>query len=185
MQLYLCRHGETEWSLSGQHTSKTDLPLTEKGRKEALLLKKRLLDVPFEKIFTSPSKRARETCEGMGALQDPNLEEWDYGEYEGWTSEEIHQKNKSWNLFVDGAPGGESPKEVAVRADLFLKSISQYKARVAVFSHGHFLRVLAARFLGLNPEMGNVFLVSVGSVSILGYDRGQPVIMLWNDIGHL
>jgi len=125
-------------------------------------------------------KRAVETCEGMGAEIDENLLEWDYGDFEGLTREQIHQKSAVWNLFVDGGPNGESPEQVGQRADQFLEKIREFKGKVAVFSHGHFLRVLAARFLGLDPESGDIFLVSVASVSILGYDRGQPVVILWN-----
>lgn len=182
MELYLCRHGETEWTLSGQHTSKTDISLTDEGRQQAELLRKRLVGIEFEKVFTSPRKRSIETCNGMDAQVDENLVEWDYGDYEGLTREQIHQKNAVWNLFVDGAPQGESPEQVGRRADQFLENIREYKGKIAVFSHGHFLRVLAARFLGLEPEVGDIFLVSVASISVLGYDRGQPVVILWNSI---
>jgi probable phosphoglycerate mutase len=121
----------------------------------------------------------------MDAEEDSDLVEWDYGDFEGLTREQIHQKSAVWNLFVDGAPNGESPEQVGNRADRFLEKVREYKGNVAVFSHGHFLRVLAARFLGLEPELGDVFLTSVASVSILDFDRGQPVVVLWNDTHHL
>lgn len=184
-QLYLCRHGETEWTLSGQHTGKTDIPLTEKGKQEAVLLRQQLQKVHFERVFTSPKKRARTSCEGMHAVEDAHLVEWDYGDYEGLTSAEIHQRNAKWNLFREGAPNGESPEQVGKRADEFLKMAGQCRGKVAVFSHGHFLRVLAARFLGLSPEMAKLFFISVASVGILGHERGQPVIILWDDTHHL
>jgi probable phosphoglycerate mutase len=178
--LYLCRHGETEWSLSGQHTGTTDIPLTEKGREQSRLLQQRLQGVRFEKVFSSPRKRALATCEGLEVTIDPHLAEWNYGDYEGLTSKEISAKKPGWNLFKDGAPNGETPEQVRHRADEFLKRISQYKGNIAVFSHGHFLRVLAARFLGLEVDAAKLFLLSVGSCSILGHEREQPVITLWN-----
>lgn len=182
-QIYLCRHGETEWSLSGQHTSATDLPLTKRGEEQALLLRKRLEDVRFEKVFTSPLKRAMETCKGLGGVADEDLVEWKYGDYEGLTTKEICGKEPEWDLFAEGAPNGESPKEVAKRADRFLKKVSGCKGNVAVFSHGHFLRVLATRFLSWDVDKARSFLVSTASVSILGYERRQPVVILWNSRG--
>ncbi len=179
MKLYLCRHGETEWSLSGQHTGKSDLPLTAKGRDEARRLRERLKGVHFERVFTSPLQRAQETCEGMGAIVEPLLSEWDYGDYEGLKREEIPA---DWELFRDGAPNGESPEQVAKRADEFLKKVAGLKGNGILFSHGHFLRVLAARFLGEDVELGKHLALSVASVSILGYDRKEPVIILWNDL---
>lgn len=180
MKLYLCRHGETEWTLTGQHTGTTDIPLTKTGQKQAVHLRKRIKPVHFEKVFSSPEIRAVESCAGMKPVLDPNLVEWDYGDYEGLTSAEIHEKNPKWNLFEAGAPGGESVEQVKKRADHFLKMVRQFKGNVAVFSHGHFLRMLAARFLGLEPEMGKLFLLSVASLSILGYEKEQPVVILWN-----
>jgi len=177
MQLYICRHGETEWSLSGKHTGKTDLPLTPNGRAQAAILRKRLQAIEFEKIFTSPKKRALETCEGMGAVVEPLLAEWDYGDYEGQTRQQI---GPGWDLFTQGAPGGESPDQVAQRADEFLKMATQYKGKILVFSHGHFSKVLTARFLKQPPEMGKLLSLNVASLSILGHDRGGPVILLWN-----
>jgi len=177
MELYLCRHGETEWSLSGQHTSVTDIGLTKKGEGESLRLRKRLQKESFDKVLTSPRKRATETCEGMGAIVEPLAVEWNYGDYEGLTKEQIHRKKPGWNLFTDGAPNGESPEQVGKRADLLLKKMG--RGKVAIFSHAHFLRVLAARFLGLDPQMGELFSLSTGSLSILGYE-GTPIILLWN-----
>jgi probable phosphoglycerate mutase len=179
-ELYLCRHGETEWTLSGRHTGKTDIHLTEKGRLQAAFLRKQIKDTHFDQIFTSPLLRAKETCEGLKAIVDPHIVEWDYGQYEGFTSDEIHKKNPSWNLFSDGALGGETVQQVGKRADLFLKTGRSFQGKVAVFSHGHFLRVLAARFLGLGPEMGEIFFLSVASISILGFEGGKPVVTLWN-----
>lgn len=180
-RVYLCRHGETEWSLSGQHTSVTDLSLTKKGEEQARLLRKRIEGVEFEKIFTSPRKRARQTCQGLDGIVDEDLVEWNYGDYEGLTSREIEEKRPGWNLFADGAPKGESPQDVAKRANRFLKKVSGYSGNVAIFSHGHFLRVLAARFLQWDVKQGDCFLLSVASVSILEHERNQPKILLWNE----
>ncbi len=180
-ELYLCRHGETEWTLSGKHTGKTDIGLTSRGKEQAAHLRKKLGKVPFEAVFSSPKKRALETSFSP-CLIDRDLEEWDYGNYEGKTSQEIHEKHPYWDLFEEGAPGGESPMQVAKRADVFLKKIQTYSGKVAIFSHGHFLRVLAARFLGLNPDFGRFLFLSVASLSILGQDRGKNVILLWNEV---
>lgn len=182
-QIYICRHGETEWTLSGQHTGNTDIPLTKRGIEQAALLRKRIESVHFDQVFSSPRIRATESSEGLHPVIDPNIAEWNYGDYEGLTTQEIHSKNPKWNLFKDGAPHGESIQEVGKRADQFLKTISQYKGNIAIFSHGHFLRVLTARFLGLPPEMGKLFVLSVASLSILGYEKAEPVIILWNDTG--
>ncbi len=181
-KLYLCRHGETEWTLSGQHTGKTDIPLTEKGKRQAIHLRKQIEKISFDAIFCSPKKRALETCGPLKHIIEPQIVEWDYGNYEGKTSEEIHRNDPKWDIFQDGAPSGETIQEVAQRADAFLKRADAYFGNVAVFSHGHFLRVLTARFLGLDPEMGKLFLLSVSSLSILGQDREQPVIILWNHL---
>lgn len=184
-QLYLCRHGETEWALSGRHTGRTDISLTQKGREQTALLRKRLEGISFEKIFSSPLKRARESCAGLKVEADPNLMEFDYGEYEGLTTPEVHKINPNWSVFKDGAPGGESPAQVGTRADQFLKKVAQFEGKIAVFSHGHFLRILASRFLGLEPECAKLFCLSVASLSILGYERKQSAIVLWNDVSHL
>lgn len=179
-EIYLCRHAETEWSLSGQHTGKSDLPLTKRGEWQAASLRKRLEGVHFQKIFTSPAKRAVQTCEGLGAIPEPLAVEWDYGEYEGLTSGQIGEKRPRWNLFTDGAPGGETPEQVGRRADLVLKNLLNSKGRVALFSHGHFLRVLAARFLGLRVQEGALFSLSVASLSILRVEKSHPALFLWN-----
>lgn len=179
-ELYLCRHAGTEWTSSGQHTGKTDLSLTEEGRRQASLLRKRLEKMDFDQVFCSPMKRAMETAQGMKVVIEPLLVEWNYGDYEGLTTPEIHKQNPNWNLFRDGAPHGESLKQVALRADQFLKMASRYKGKVAVISHGHFLRVLAMRFLGLEAELGSHLFLSVASMSTLGYEHGEAVISLWN-----
>lgn len=180
VELYLCRHGETEWTLSDQHTSRTDIDLTQNGIAQAALLRKQMEGIQFEVVFASPMKRAIQTAKGFNPKIDPLLQEWDYGDYEGLKSADIHKENPNWNLFTQGAPNGESPQLVGKRADAFLKKISQYEGKVAIFSHGHFLRVLAARYLGLEAEMGRIFLLSVASLGILKNDRGQNGIHLWN-----
>jgi broad specificity phosphatase PhoE len=189
--VYLARHGETAWSLSGQHTGLTDLPLTERGRLNACRLGERLKDLAFAKVYTSPLQRAVCTCRlaGFGARAEPDHElvEWNYGEYEGRTSAEIHAKRPDWQLFRDGCPGGESPDQAGARADRFLIKVRGVSANVLVFSSGHFLRVLAARWLGLGPDGGRYLLLGTASLSALGYehDLSQPVIGLWNDTHHV
>jgi broad specificity phosphatase PhoE len=178
MEIILCRHGETEWSLSGRHTGKTDIPLTAKGSSQGESVRKKLKELKPEKIFCSPRKRALDTVAGLDVVIEPLAAEWDYGDFEGLTTEQIHQKSPKWNLFIAGAPHGETPEQVGRRADELLKKC---KGRVAIVSHGHFLRVFAARFLGLGPREGRFFFLSVASVSILSYEREQPVIRLWNE----
>ena len=182
-ELYLCRHGETAWSLSGQHTGKTDIPLTDNGKKQAALLGKYLGKIHFEAVFSSPRIRALETCKGAGfhdVTIDPDLQEWDYGDYEGLTSAEIKKLNPHWHLFTDGAPGGELPQEAGKRADRILQKLRAKKGPVLIFSHGHFSRVLAARWVGLNVNEARIFVLSPASTSILGFEREEPVIKLWN-----
>jgi len=178
--IYLCRHGETEWSKSGRHTGSTDLGLTETGKQQALALKNRLHNMQFTQVFSSPLRRARETAELAGFHPQivPEAREWDYGHYEGKTSYEI---GAEWNLFRDGAPGGESPSQVAARADKLITRLGS--GPVLLFSHGHFLRMLAARWLHLPPENGSLFVLSTGSLSILGLDKQQKVIVQWNVSG--
>jgi len=178
--IYICRHGETEWSKIGRHTGLTDLGLTDTGKQQALALKKRLQGIQFAQVFSSPLRRARETAElaGFHPQIAPEAREWDYGNYEGKTSDEI---GPEWNLFRDGAPGGESPSQVAVRADKLIHLFGP--GPVLLFSHGHFLRMLAARWLGLPPEKGNLFVLSTGSLSILGLEKQQKVIVQWNVSG--
>lgn len=187
----LARHGETAWSLSGQHTGLTDLPLTEHGEENARALGKRLSGMNFARVFTSPLQRARRTCElagfGDAAEVDRNLVEWDYGQYEGLTSAEIHAKRPDWQLFRDGCPGGESPDQVAARADSIIGRVRPLNADVLLFSSGHFLRVFAARWLGLAPAAGKYFLLSTASLSAVGYENtlSEAAIRLWNDTSHL
>jgi broad specificity phosphatase PhoE len=189
--VYLARHGETAWSLSGQHTGPTDLPLTERGERNARRLGARLAGLVFEKVFTSPSQRARRTCElsgfGEAAEVDRNLVEWNYGEYEGLRTPEIRAKRPDWQLFRDGCPGGESPAQIGARADEVVNRLRAVNSNVLIFSSGHFLRVLAARWLGLEPAAGRFFVLNTASVSALGCENNlsQPAIRLWNDISHL
>jgi broad specificity phosphatase PhoE len=182
--IYLARHGETAWSLSGQHTGLTDLPLTERGERNAQRLKERLSGLSFAKVFTSPLQRATRTCElaGFGAVAeiDRDLLEWNYGEYEGRLTSDIHRERPDWQLFRDGCPGGESPNDVGTRADRVVKRVRAIDGEVLVFSSGHFLRVFAARWLGLDAAFGRYFLLSTASVSALGYEHNlsEPVIQL-------
>jgi broad specificity phosphatase PhoE len=189
--VYLARHGETAWSISGQHTGLTDLPLTERGECNALQLGKRLAGMTFERILTSPLQRARRTCElsgfGNAAEVDGNLVEWNYGDYEGLRTPEILAKRPDWQLFRDGCPGGETPEQIGVRADAVVGRLRGMGGNVLVFSSGHFLRVLAARWLGLEPSIGRFFMLNTGSLSMLGYENSlsQPAVRLWNDTSHL
>jgi broad specificity phosphatase PhoE len=189
--IYVARHGETAWTLSGQHTGLTDLPLTERGERNARRLEERFRGVTFAKVFTSPLLRATRTCElaGFGAVAeiDRDLLEWNYGGYEGRRSIDIHKERPDWQLFHDGCPGGESPSEVGARADRVVKRLRANDGDVLVFSSGHFLRVFAARWLGLDAAFGRYFLLSTASVSALGYEhnRSEPVIRLWDDTRHI
>jgi len=189
--IYLARHGETAWSLSGQHTGLTDLPLTERGEQNARALGQRLKGLNFVKVLTSPLQRARRTCEMAGfataADVDPDLLEWNYGQYEGRRTAEIHAERPDWQLFRDGCPGGESPDQVGARADRVVGRMHAVEGNVLLFSSGHFLRVLAARWLELEPAAGRFFLLSTASLSALGYEhnRSQPVIRLWDDTRHV
>jgi broad specificity phosphatase PhoE len=186
--VYLIRHGETEWSLSGQHTGRTDLPLTEEGERKARGLHERLKGVSFDRVFTSPLQRAARTCElagfGKTAKLDPDLVEWNYGDYEGRKSSEILSHRPGWLLFRDGCPNGEQPADVGARADRVIARLRASDDQAAVFSSGHILRVLAARWLGLAPSEGRLFVLSTASVSILGYehDKSGPVLSLWNSL---
>ncbi|MGC2301838.1 histidine phosphatase family protein [Candidatus Binatus sp.] len=189
--VYLARHGETAWSLSGQHTGVTDLPLTDRGERNARRLRERLQGLTFAKVFTSPLQRARRTCElaGFGDRAEVfgDLVEWNYGEYEGKRTEEIRAKRPDWQLFRDGCPGGESPDQIGARADRVVKRIREVQGNVLIFSSGHILRVMTARWLGLEPLAGKYFLLSTASLSALGYEHelSQPVIRLWNDTSHV
>ena len=190
--IYVARHGETAWSLSGQHTGVTDLPLTERGERNARRLGERLKGLSFAKVFTSPLQRAARTCElaGFGAAAeiDRDLLEWNYGEYEGRRTAEILAERPGWQLFHDGCPGGESPDEIGARADRVVSRLRAIRGDVLLFSSGHFLRVLAARWLGLEPGAGRYFLLSTASLGTLAYEhnnRSEPVIRLWNDTRHV
>jgi probable phosphoglycerate mutase len=189
--IYLARHGETAWSLTGQHTGLTDLPLTDRGEENARALRERLTGLNFRKVFTSPLQRATRTCElaGFGPIAevDRNLLEWDYGQYEGLTTAEINAKRPNWQLFHDGCPGGESPEQVAARADSMLARVRTLGTHVLLFSSGHFLRVFAARWLALGAAAGRYLLLRTASVSALGYENNLsgPVIELWNDTRHV
>ena len=189
---YLARHGDTAWTLSGQHTGLTDLPLTPNGEQNARRLGERLKGMTFAKVFTSPLQRAARTCELAGfrvmAQVDPDLVEWDYGQYEGLRSAEILKERPDWQLFRDGCPGGESPTQVGVRADRVIERVRAIEGNVLLFSSGHFIRVLAARWLALGPgSAGKYFLLSTASLSAVGYEHklSQPVIRLWNDDHHV
>jgi broad specificity phosphatase PhoE len=188
---YLARHGETAWSLTGQHTGLTDIPLTERGEHNARRLGERLAALTFAQVFTSPLRRAFRTCELAGfaavATVDPDLVEWNYGEYEGRRSAEIRAERPDWLLFRDGCPGGETPVDVGVRADRVVSRVRAVQGDVLLFSIGHFLRVLAARWLGVEPAAGRFFLLSTASLSALGYehDLTQPVVRLWDDTRHV
>ena len=190
--VYLARHGETAWTLSGQYTGLTDLPLTERGERNARRLEERLRELSFTKVFTSPLQRARRTCElaGFGAVAeiDSDLVEWNYGDYEGRRTGEIQAKRPDWELFRDGCPGGESPAQAAARADRVVSRIRAVLGNVLLFSSGHFIRVLATRWIGLEvTAIARRFLLSTASLSAVGYDKelSRPVIRLWNDTHHV
>jgi broad specificity phosphatase PhoE len=189
--LYLARHGETAWSRSGQHTGITDLALTEEGERQADQLGQRLKGRRFAKIMTSPLQRAARTCEraGFGAVAevDSDLLEWNYGRYEGRTSADIHAERPEWDLFRDGCPDGESPAQVGARADRVVRKVRAIEGDVLIFSSGHILRVLGARWLGLEPGGARYFYLRTASLSALGYehDRSRPVIQLWDDTSHV
>ena len=189
--VYLARHGETAWSLTGQHTGLTDLPLTERGERNARRLGDRLSGLVFEKVFSSPLQRARRTCElagfGNAAEVDRNLVEWNYGHYEGLRTPDILVENPDWQLFRDGCPGGESPAQIGARADKVVNHLRTLQGEVLIFSSGHFLRVLASRWLGLETAAGRFFMLSTASLSALSYENSlsRPAIRLWNDTGHL
>lgn len=185
--VYLVRHGETEWSLSGQHTGLTDLPLTEAGAEQARQLQRRLISVSFARVFSSPLQRAMRTCElsghGSAAEVDRDLVEWNYGDYEGRKRPEILAERPGWIIFRDGCPNGESPEEIGIRTDRVISRIRHVDGNVLVFSSGHFLRVLMARWLGLEPSGGRYFKLATATLSVLGYDhnnRAEPVLRLLN-----
>jgi broad specificity phosphatase PhoE len=183
-QVFLARHGETEWSASGQHTSRTDVPLLDAGREQARRLGRELAGRDFALVLSSPLSRALETCRlaDLGdsvALRD-DLREWDYGDYEGITTPQIRARRPEWRLWQDGCPNGESAAEVGVRADRVIAEVRAAEADAALFAHGHILRVLAARWLDLPPERGASLALSTGTLSVLGWERENPVIWRWN-----
>lgn len=187
IELWLMRHGETEWSLSGQHTSRTDIPLTDHGRKRAEELRDFLKGTKFDAVFTSPMQRARETCAIAGfagqAVVDDNLKEWDYGIYEGKTTPEIRQEVPNWSVWKDPIIDGETAEHVGERADAVIAralSSAQPGGKVALFAHAHILRILAARWLLLPATSGSLFTLGTGSVSVLGWERETRVIQSWN-----
>jgi broad specificity phosphatase PhoE len=188
-RIVIVRHAETRWSRSGRHTSHTDLPLTPDGQARAATVRGALAVESFERVFTSPLQRARQTCElaGFGACAEvrAELSEWDYGDYEGRTTAEIHQSAPGWSLWSDGAPRGETPEQVGHRADRVIAELHTIEGSVAVFSHGHFSRVLAARWIGLPVAAGRSFLLATAAIGVLGWDRGMPVIERWNDDYHV
>ena len=186
-QIYLIRHGETAWSLSGQHTSRTEIPLTERGEEEARSLTERLRDIKFNQIISSPMQRSRRTCELAGlagvATIDPDLSEWNYGDYEGRRSADILKANPAWNLFRDGCPQGESPSQIAARAGRVINQLLAQQGNVALFSHAHFLRVFAVRWIGLPVLDAQHFVLGTASLSVLGFehdDPAKPAILRWN-----
>jgi broad specificity phosphatase PhoE len=190
-QIYLVRHGETEWTVSRQHTGKTDLSLIEKGEADALKIGRHLENHEFFKVFSSPRKRAIRSCQLAGFEHileiDKDLEEWDYGNYEGMTTKEIKAKNPDWELFTDGCPSGESVHEISERADRVIKRLLTIQKDVLIFSHGHFLRVLASRWICLPAIQGRRFLLDTSSISILGFEHtiASPVISSWNNVDQL
>jgi len=189
LQLYLIRHGETEWSLSGQHSGRADIPLTAHGEDEARAVGRRLRDIPFAHVLTSPLKRAQRTC-ALAALGptpriEPDLAEWDNGDDEGRTSAEILKSRPDWNLFRDGSPHGEAPAQISDRADRFIAQVRSLAGNVALFSHSHFGRVLAARWVGLSVAQAQHLLLNTASISVLCYEHertDQPAIALWNSV---
>jgi len=188
---YLARHGETAWTITGQHTGRTDLPLTERGEVNARRLCERLRGLTFARVFTSPLQRAKQTCElaGFGAVVqiDADLLEWNYGEYEGRLTVDILKERPDWQLFRDGCPGGELPQQVASRADRVVSRVRAVTGDVLIFSSGHFLRMLATRWIGSEPINGRSLILGTASLSALGYEHSisQPVIRLWNDTLHV
>ena len=183
MTITLVRHGETEWSRSGRHTGSTDLALTGAGRDRARQLRSELKGQAFSAVLCSPLRRARETCElagyGEQAVLRDELREWDYGDYEGLTTAEIHLRDPGWNLWRDGCPGGESPRQVGARADRVLAELRGSGA-VAIFAHGHILRVIAARWLRMEPAAGARFALAAGAVSVMGHEHENEALISWN-----
>lgn len=187
-EILLVRHGQTEWSLSGRHTGRTDIPLTDAGRHDAELLRDRLAGRDFVRVLVSPLQRATETCRLAGLSQTAevreDLREWDYGRYEGLTTPEIRVDRPGWTVWRDGCPDGEAAADVGRRADRVVAELREVNGDAAVVAHGHVLRVLAVRWLELAAETGASFALSTAAISVLGYERETPVISLWNDTGY-
>jgi broad specificity phosphatase PhoE len=183
-QVFLIRHGETEWSRSGRHTGRTDIPLTDNGRRLAENLAPLLGKESFGLVLTSPMQRARDTCELAGLAEhaetDPSLREWDYGRYEGLTPAQIHVRTPNWMIFRDGCPDGESPAQVAARVDGVIERVRSISDDVALFAHGHVFRVFAARWIGLRAQAGCNFLLDTATLNILSFYRGIPAVKRWN-----
>jgi probable phosphoglycerate mutase len=190
-EIWLARHGETAWTISHQHTGRSDIPLTERGERNAIALGERLRGESFTKVLVSPLKRARRTADlaGLGAVEDaePDLMEWDYGQYEGLRTAEIRQLRPDWSLFRDGCPGGESVVEVGARADRLIGRLKTLGGRILLFGHAHFFRVLGARWVGLPASASSLFFLGTAAVCILGYEHttSEPAIRLWNDDRHV
>jgi broad specificity phosphatase PhoE len=184
VEIVLVRHGETEWSRDLRHTGRTDIPLTEAGREQATMLRAPLSQWSFVRVYSSPLSRARETCElaGLGERAELTeaLLEWDYGEYEGITTKEIREERPDWFLWRDGCPGGETAEDVGARVDPLIAELKGAEGDVALFAHGHILRILAARWLGLPPQDGKLLALSTATLSALGYERETEVIRRWN-----
>jgi broad specificity phosphatase PhoE len=184
VNVFAIRHGETAWSLNGRHTGITDIPLTDNGRRIAERLRPVLVKETFALVLVSPMRRARETCElaglGTAAVIDPDLVEWNYGEYEGLTPKQIHEKAPGWLIFRDGCPGGETPEQVGARVDRVIARVCAVEGNVALFAHGHLLRVLVARWIGLPAGAGQHFLLDTGTLCVLGYYREIPAVKVWN-----
>jgi probable phosphoglycerate mutase len=184
VNVFAIRHGETAWSLTGQHTGTTDIPLTNNGRRVAKRMRPILATYAFELVLCSPMQRARETCElaGFGgkAVIDSDLLEWNYGQYEGLTPKQIHQVAPDWLIFRDGCPGGEAPEQVGARVDRVIARSRAIDGDTMVFAHGHVLRVLAARWIGLPPSGGQHFLLNTGTLCVLGFYYEIPAVRIWN-----
>jgi broad specificity phosphatase PhoE len=185
-RVYLIRHGETEWSVAGKHTGRCEIPLTSRGEHLARALGRQLRSIQFSSVLTSPRERARRTCELAGLRPpeiEPDLAEWDYGSFEGMTTAEIRKSRANWNLFRDGCPGGESPEQISQRADRLIARLKGMDGNIAIFSHGHFLRVLAARWTGMPVEAGQHLVIGTASIGILGFEHDsleEPAIVAWN-----
>lgn len=184
MEIFVVRHGETEWSATGKHTSATDLSLTDEGRRRAALLRPVLAKRSFSLVLSSPLRRARETCELAGfadaAVESDDLREWAYGEYEGMTTPEIKRQDPGWNLWRDGCPGGESPEAVGARADRALERLRSAEGDAIAFAHGHILRVVAARWIGMEVAAGARLALTAGAIGVFGFERETEVLARWN-----